>query len=191
MTTMPPTFNFLTEIPDGEDRLRELILYIAGRCDRDSRFGATKLNKILLFADFFAYFRRRRPITGVEYIRLPNGPAPRRMKPVTDDMAARGEIAVRVVQDGKFQQKRIVPLRPPNLGLFSADDIAIVDEMIQNLWGRTATAVSELSHGIAWRVAGDRAPIPYEAVFLSDEPLTEYDIARTHELAQRYGWRTA
>jgi hypothetical protein len=95
------------------------------------------------------------------------------------------------VQDGKYQQKRVVPLRAPDLSLFSAEDIAIVDEMIQGLWQRTATAVSELSHGIAWKVAGDRERIPYEAVFLSDEPLTEYDIARTHELAQRYGWRTA
>lgn len=184
-----PTFSF----PDlnGEARLRELILYIATRCERDPRFGATKLNKILLFADFLAYFRRRRPITGVEYMRLPNGPAPRRLKPIAADMEHRGEIVMRTIQDGKYQQKRVVPLRPADLSLFSADDIAIVDEMIQRLWGRTATVVSELSHGIAWKVAGDREPIPYEAVFLSDEPLTDYDITRTHELAQRYGWRTA
>jgi hypothetical protein len=75
-----PTFSFPPDIVDGEARLRELILYIAARCERDPRFGATKLNKILLFADFLAYFRRRRPITGVEYMRLPNGPAPRRLK---------------------------------------------------------------------------------------------------------------
>jgi len=186
--TRPPTYSF-PDI-DGEPRLRELIVYIAGRCDRDPRFGATKLNKILMFSDFMAYFRRRRPITGVEYMRLPQGPAPRRLKPITADMERNREIVIRTIQDGKFEQKRVVPLRDPNLSLFAADDIAIVDEMIQRFWGRTATAVSELSHGIAWRVAGDRELIPYEAVFLSDEGLTEYDITRTHELAQKYGWRT-
>jgi hypothetical protein len=184
----PPTFSF-PEI-DGEARLRELILYIAGRCERDPRFGATKLNKILMFSDFMAYFRRRRPITGVEYMRLPQGPAPRRLKPIAADMEWNHEIKTRTIQDGKYEQKRVVPLREPNLSLFAAEDIAIVDEMIQRFWGRTATAVSELSHGIAWKVAGDRELIPYEAVFLSDEDLTEYDIQRTHELARRFGWRT-
>lgn len=193
MTITPrrePTFSF-PEIIDGEQRLRELILYIAARCESDSRFGATKLNKILAFADFTSYFRRRRPITGVEYMRLPQGPVPRRLKPITAAMEREYELVMRTVQDGKFEQKRVVPLRPADLSLFSAEDIAIVDEIIQAFWGRTAKAVSEFSHGMAWKVAGDRELIPYEAVFLSDEELTDYDVARTHELARRFGWRTA
>lgn len=188
-TKREPTYSF-PEITNGEERLRELILYISTRCERDHRFGATKLNKILAFADFTAYFRRHVPITGVEYMRLPQGPVPRRLKPIAADMERKNDIKMRTVQDGKFEQKRIVPLRPARLGLFSADDIAIVDEIIQMLWGRTAKAVSEFSHGIAWRVASDGERIPYEAVFLSDEALTDYDIARTHELARRFGWRT-
>ena len=112
----PPTYSFPNL--NGEARLRELIVYIAARCERDVRFGATKLNKILMFSDFMAYFRRRQPITGVEYMRLPQGPAPRRLKPITADMERKGEIVTRIVQDGKFEQKRIVPLRQPDLGLF-------------------------------------------------------------------------
>lgn len=185
-----PTFSF-PEIVDGEARLRELILYISSQCEADSRFGAVKLNKILAFADFTAYFRRRRPITGVEYMRLPQGPVPRRLKPITADMERNHEVVMRTVQDGKFEQKRVVPLRQPNLNLFTAEDIAIVDETIRAFWGRTAKVVSEFSHGMAWKVASDRELIPYEAVFLSDEELTDYDIARTHELARRLGWRTA
>lgn len=185
-----PTYSF-PAIVDGEARLRELILYISGRCESDPSFGAVKLNKILMYSDFMAFFRRHRPITGVEYMRLPQGPAPRRLKPIAAEMEQNHEMALRTVRVGKYEQKRVVPLRQPNLGLFTAEDIAIVDEMIQALWGRTAKAVSELSHGIAWKVAGDRELIPYEAVFLSDEELTEYDIARTHELAQRFGWQLA
>jgi hypothetical protein len=168
-----------------------LILYIAERCEPDPRFGATKLNKILAKADFTAYFRRRRPITGVEYMRLPQGPVPRRMKPITAEMEMKHELVVRTIQDGKFEQKRVVPLRAPDLSIFDPDDIAIIDEVIRGFWGKTASAVSEFSHGIAWKVAGDRELIPYEAVFLSDEGLTDYDITRTHELARRFGWKTA
>lgn len=53
--TDAPTFSFPEMDPDR--RLAELILYIAEKCERDPNFGATKLNKILTFADFSAYLR--------------------------------------------------------------------------------------------------------------------------------------
>jgi hypothetical protein len=48
--------------------------------------------------------------------------------------------------------------------------------------------VSELSHDFAWQVADDYQPIPYEAVFIYDRELSEREIARAHELADKYGW---
>jgi hypothetical protein len=181
-----PTFSF--PIPNGEQKLAELVLYIATKCDGDHRFGATKLNKILAFSDFIAYYRRGKPITGVEYMRLPQGPVPRRLLPITKDMEAKRELAFVEITDGKFTQKRVVPLRPANLSLFTADEIAIVDEVIKAFWMRTAKAISEFSHGMAWKAAGDKGLIPYESVFLSDDPLTEYDRARSAELARELGW---
>ena len=59
-------------------------------------------------------------------------------------------------------------------------------------WRETATSVSKKTHGIAWRIAGkDGELIPYEAAFLSDEPITEFDIARAHALNQIHGWVVA
>jgi hypothetical protein len=185
-----PTFKF----PDasGEARLRELILYIAGECQSDPKFGATKLNKILWWADFLAYAEYGKPITGIEYQRLGNGPAPRRLVPVRNDMEAEGDIALaNVPSRGGYVQRKIVPLRSPDLALFSPTDIAIVDHVIGALWRKTATGVSNLSHGKAWEVAGDGESIPYEAVFLSDDPINRYDVARTKELARQFGWALA
>ena len=34
----------------------------------DSKFGATKLNKILWWSDFLACAQRGKPITGIEYM---------------------------------------------------------------------------------------------------------------------------
>ena len=48
---------------DGEVRLLELILYVAEKCQDDPKFGATKLNKILWWADFLAYAQHGTPIT--------------------------------------------------------------------------------------------------------------------------------
>ena len=185
--TDAPTFSFPDMDPDR--RLAELILYIAEKCKGDPKFGATKLNKILAFADFSAYFESGRPITGAEYMRLPQGPAPRRMRPVRDGLEARHEIAIRAVSVGKHQQQRVVPLRSADLSIFTAAEIAAVDKIVDALWNHTATQVSEFSHGIAWKVAQNQASIPYEAVFLSDEALTDHDRVRTAELASERGWK--
>ena len=187
--TGAPTFSFPEMDPDR--RLAELILYLAEKCERDPGFGATKLNKILAFADFSAYFETGKPITGAEYMRLPQGPVPRRLRPVRDRLEARHEIAMRVVAVGKYQQQRIVPLRSPDLSVFTAAEIAAVDRIVDEFWNRTAKEVSEFSHGIAWKVARNKGPIPYEAAFLSDESLTDYDRVRTAELASERGWTRA
>ena len=56
----------------------------------------------------------------------------------------------------------------------------------------TAAKTSQRSHGKAWRAAVSEGElIPYEAVFVSDAPIDQSDIARTHELAARHGWEMA
>ncbi len=181
----PPTFSFPNMDPDR--RLAELILYIAEKCARDPNFGATKLNKILAFADFSAYFETGRPITGAEYMRLPQGPVPRRLRPVRTELEARHEIAMRVGSVGKYQQQRVVPLRSADLSIFAAAEIAAVDKIVDAFWNHTATQVSEFSNGIGWTVAQNKASIPYKAAFFSDEALTDYDRVRSAALASERG----
>ena len=182
-----PTF----AVPDAESevRLRELILYIATECQDDVSFGATKLNKILWWSDFLSFAEYGEPITGIEYQRLRNGPAPRRLLPVRDQMVARGDIVMaEVMGRGGYIEQRLVPLRAATLDVFDSTDIATVDYVIKALRRRTARGVSNLSHGKAWEVASDGDRIPYEAVFLSDAPINRSDVARTRELARQLGW---
>lgn len=172
----------------GEERLRELILYIAQKCGDDPGFGATKLNKILWNADMCSYAQYGEPVTGLEYMKLPNGPAPRRLLPVKTLMLEKGEIVEQPRAVGRRTQNRIIPMREPNLTMFSGRDIAMVDNAVEFLWGKTAVEVSAMSHGVAWRVAELQAGIPYEAAFLSDEGVTDYDRTRAAELIAQHGW---
>ena len=52
------------KIRPNDAKLRELILYVAERCENDPDFGALKLNKILFNADFIAYALTGKAITG-------------------------------------------------------------------------------------------------------------------------------
>ena len=101
---MAPTFNF--HLPNGEAKLRELILYIANKAPD---FGAVKLNKTLVFSDFIAFYRFGVPITGVEYMRLPEGPVPRRMLPVLAELKAAGDLVTKEVTEGKYTEAVVHP----------------------------------------------------------------------------------
>lgn len=181
------TFSY--PMPHGRQRFRELIVYIADKCRAAEYFGATKLNKILYHADFRAFERFGQPITGVTYFKLPKGPAPKALVPVRHELVNEGAIEIEERPIGNHVQKRVVPLREAYLDVFTKAEIALVDEVIRELWSQSAPEVSNASHDVRWRTLALRDEIPYEAVFLSDAGLTQNDIKRTRELADEFGWR--
>jgi len=176
---------------DGDKRLRELIVYIAGKFLTCEFFGVVKLNKTLFHSDMLSFRRYGEPITGSKYKKDERGPVPVRILPVQKQMEAQSEI--RVVHEDKYglTQRRVVPLRKPNLTLFSGRDIAVVDEVIERLWPKTGSQVSAESHGVQWNTRTLEDLIPYEASYLSDEPVTPADLERTAALAKKYGWDAA
>jgi hypothetical protein len=187
MTKPKPTFE--VKIPKAEQRLRELVLYISDRCDSDPNFGKTKLNKVLVFADFTSFARTGKPITGVQYMREKNGPMPRPILGLLDRMVSKGEIVIRPVQVGPYVQRRVIPLRKADLSLFTSEEIAEIEASIRHCWDHTATSISDLTHGVAWKIAEvNGAGIPYEAAFLSDEPIRPIDIERTRALNTLHNW---
>lgn len=164
-------------------RLRELVLHIASRCEDDSTFGATKLNKILFFADFTAYLRLGKSITGHPYQALKQGPAPKRLLPLLTNMRNQDEVATKRVADQGFEQRRTVALREADLSLFTPAEVAIVDEVIQNLRGLSATEVSARSHRfIGWEVAREGEMIPYGTALIIPRDPNKAEIRRGKEL---------
>lgn len=171
-----------------DERLGELMLYIAQQSEDDPDFGATKLNKILFNIDFIAYARRAEPVTGQEYQHLPQGPCVRRLAPVQQMLEEKGRAAVQETLRGPYVQKRLLALRDPDLSGFSGDEIALVDYVIRALRGANAREVSDWSHEfIGWKVTRDYETIPYETVYLNDRtPPTEADLQYGRQLAKTH-----
>lgn len=168
------------------DKLRELVIYIANKCEDDPKFGAVKLNKILFYADFISFAEYGEPVTGVKYRKFQQGPVPTILKRVRTEMEENGEVVVRKKSYHGRVQHRLIPLRDPDFDLLGARDIALVDDVIRMLWPRSAHEVSQLSHDRAWKNASEGEAIPYEAAFVSDEPLTERDVAIAEEMIAEY-----
>lgn len=183
------TYEFPEMRPD--ERLRELILYIALKCETDAHFNATRLNKILFYADFLSFAHTGKPITGAAYQAIERGPAPKRLVPVRNRMVDSGELRIDTVPAYSYSRHKYVALRKPRLDdFFTASDIALVDEVIQKTWGVTAGAISKFSHHRIWRIARKSQDqlIPYEGMFVSDDKPTKADADRARVLAQKYNW---
>jgi hypothetical protein len=180
--------SFSVAVPKGAQRFRELIVYISKKCEHDPNFGAVKLNKILYHSDFKAFEKFGVPLTGVTYFRLKAGPAPKPLLVYRNQLLEEGAIEIKRVPLGRLTQERTVALREPILEHFTADEIHIVDTVIDDLWNQSATEVSDASHDVRWKVLSNEVSMPYEFAYLSNDRITERDIRRTRELSDRYGW---
>lgn len=167
------------KIQPDENKLRELVIHIARQSEGDTFFGAVKLTKLLFFADFLAYRAHGRPITGSEYQKLEHGPAPRQLKPLLRQMESRKLIAIRRTELAGYIQQRILALREPDLGRFSAKEIALVDDLIRRFWDKSASEISDLSHRFAgWQLAKHGETIPYSVALIGKREPTESERRR-------------
>ena len=60
----------------AHEKLKEALHYVIARCDDPARLGAIRLNKIMLFADRFAYRMNGATITADPYVKRRLGPVP-------------------------------------------------------------------------------------------------------------------
>ena len=186
----PSALHFEFPVPQKELRFKQLVLYIAQQCVDDPTYSRIKLLKTLFYSDFEAYGRLGNPITGMPYRKLPFGPAPAAFKRIQDEMVRDRLVRVVKIRIYDLASQRLLPLVEPDFDLFSAREISIVDGWIRFFWNKTAKDVSEYSHGKAWKLADESALIPYEAVFIADDGVTDEDVTRVKELAVQYGWTT-
>lgn len=169
-------------------KLEELMLYVAHKCHDDEHFGATKLNKILFFSDFFAFAVLGESITGATYVHLERGPAPKELLPARQRLLERGDARIEERKYWGLTQHRLVPLRNANLADFTPDQIRLVADTIHFLEGQNATQVSDITHKLRpWLDTVEGEEIPYATAFvLTDTPVTrddkEWAIGKIQEL---------
>jgi hypothetical protein len=184
----PSKLHYEFPIEHRDSRSKELIVYISHSCADDPTYSRLKLLKILFFSDFESYGVHGTPITGMPYKKLPYGPAPVDFPRIQEEMLRDKQIKIFSRRIYDYSSQRLFPLQLPTFDFVSGRDISIVDGWIRFFWNKTAKEVSEYSHGRAWKMAAESELIPYEAVFISNEPVTFEDVARIKELGARYGW---
>ena len=152
----------------NRDKFKALTHYIIWRAGHRDGFGATKLNKVLWFADARSYMMYRRPITGATYLREKHGPVPREMMAVRDELTREGLVAISREPYFSGEITKFKALDAPDVSQFSQEEMNLIDWWIKHVdEDHTATSVSELSHDYMWELARMGEEIPLYAVFAS------------------------
>jgi hypothetical protein len=173
--------------PYDETKFAEMMMYVASRL-RESPAGATKLNKLLWYADIEHFRRHGRTITGAEYQKLEWGPAPRRLLPVREQLINSGQAEQVKTQSGDWVEQRLVPRRAPDISVFTPEELTVIDDVVERMRPLTASQISDLSHREpAWFLPAMQDTIEPELAYLRPARLTPKVRERARQLAAERG----
>lgn len=151
-------------------KFRNLMLYLAHRCKDDRHFGATKLNKMLYYCDFTAFAKLGEPITGAEYQRLEQGPAPRELVKERRILIDAGRAKLELESVVPHTLQRLSPATDCGdlADAFTEGELEVIDDVVDEMRDMTARDASEKSHQEAgWILAANGETIPYETAWLA------------------------
>lgn len=119
-------------------------------------------------------------------MKLGQGPAPRRLLPIQEKLIANCEAALKQTDYCGYAQKRLLALRKPDLRMFTGEEIAEVDSVIETFRDNNGTLACEISHRfLGWEAAKYKETIPYSIAFFSDQELTEEEVQHGLDVAIR------
>ena len=141
-------------------KMREMMVFFATLPD----MYATKLNKLLFYADFGHFRDFGVSISGSPYLAMQFGPVPQHYPWIEEDLFEGGDLVAEEVFFTKGGGGiRLCAGREPDLSLFSAEEIATLRRIESVLGHKTSKRLSELSHEErAWAETPKRAMIPYD-----------------------------
>jgi transcriptional regulator with XRE-family HTH domain len=147
-------------------KFREVLLYILNKVGSKPHIGETVIYKLLYFIDFNYYEKYEEQLIGATYIKNRYGPTPVEFKKIVDRMMKDREL-MRVDRDYfKYPQTKYLPLREPDLSTLTANEVKVIDDVLNKLSDMNASQISSYSHNdVPWQAAENRQPMEYESVF--------------------------
>lgn len=150
----------------NREKFKALIHYVCWKCEDPTKLGAVKLNKVLWFSELLTYLHFNSPIAGARYVKLQFGPAPVAILPLLEELKNEGALAIRDVEYFGRAKREFFALTEPNISLFLAQEISVVDSVAQKICGEhTAASISDLTHNEIWEMAQIGEDLPFYTVF--------------------------
>jgi uncharacterized phage-associated protein len=141
------------------EKFTSAVLYLLAGC-RDRSAGLTKLVKLLYYADFTHYRQHLRPITGVDYAALPNGPVPHDYEALLGDLKKAGALDEKEVpirrQTPMKPMRQYVARQEADIDVFDEAEIETLDLVLERHGHKTGKQLITESHAEGpWRSSWD------------------------------------
>lgn len=172
----------LKMLSSNSDRTSMLAHYIISRALPDE-LGATKLNKVMWYADLEAYRTIGKTISGQSsYRKLQNGPVPNNIQEVLSELRSDGKIVVRHAHTPVGIRHEFIEAESPDVDAFSPQEIDIINQVLNWVRRFSANGISEKSHEDMehlWEEIGlgDQIPIGAASIISGDISADDLDWA--------------
>ena len=164
-------------------KFKQMVHYICWKCDNPQTLGATKLNKIIWFAERTAFLRMGKSMTGVRFVKQERGPVPNAILPILRELEAERALAVRDTRSISYLKKEYIALRDPDFDAFTSREVSLLDAVIEAVCkNHTAGSISKLSHDEVWDMAKIGEEIPLTAILGIRGEIQEEDIQRAKNI---------
>lgn len=145
----------------ASERLKSLVHYVVASCDDPRRLGATRLNKILWFADTIHYRITGESISNEIYVKRKNGPVPKSILYAIRELESDGKVHVREIDRAGYRMRIFTALKEPSVDDFTPRQRDIIQALTSEICSNfTATGISDLSHDHIWAAANEGEEIP-------------------------------
>jgi transcriptional regulator with XRE-family HTH domain len=152
-------------------KFKEVLLYILNKVGAKENIGETVIYKLLYFIDFDFYEKYEEQLVGATYIKNKYGPTPVEFVKIVEKMIKDGEIEKVKSEYFKLQQTKYLPRRKPDLAKLKANEIEVIDDILNRLSEMNASQISAYSHNdVPWMTTKDGETIEYESVFYRTPP---------------------
>lgn len=178
-----------TEFDNG--KFKELILLMTERSAEDPKISRVKLNKLLYLADFGAFRKLGRSITGATYVKGEFGPMAYQLPRAEEELGNRGALSYRTDDSGPKPRKVPIAHESADQSLFAEEELQIIDAALAELAAYGGSGASDWSHddSAGWElVEKEGDAIPYETAFISKKRPTRAMHEHAARLAKERGW---
>lgn len=158
------------------DKVAAAIHYLVARFPAH-QLGATKLNKILWFADCEYYARHGCSLTGeTHYVRKDQGPWLGRFDSSIAQLLLHRAISERRVRVINFYRREFYPCEEPDVSVFSSEELDTLIKIAAEITPATAGEVAQSSHQLLWECIPPNGKMSVAAGAVGGKPLDEADM---------------
>jgi transcriptional regulator with XRE-family HTH domain len=147
------------------EKFKEVLLYILNKVGSKPNIGETVLYKLLYFTDFDFYEKYEEQLIGATYVKNHYGPTPVEFEKIVAEIMDKEIIKVEN-EYYNYPQRKYLPLRKADLSKLRANEIEVIDKVLDKLSDMNAKQISDYSHDdVPWLTTEDNEIIEYESVF--------------------------